>query len=95
MDKTWTIVCYDIRDAKRLRRIAKHMEGYGERLQFSIFRCHLSGVDTQRLRHEMAELMDGEDSVAFLPLCACCSGKVHFLGATQDWDTRDEKVQIY
>ena len=95
MEKAWTIVCYDIRNAKRLRKIAKHMEGYGARLQFSIFRCHLSAADTQRLRHELAMLMEAEDSVTFVPLCVCCSGKVHFLGQTQDWDSRDEKIQIY
>lgn len=94
-NKAWTIVCYDIRNARRLRKVAKHMEGYGERLQFSIFRCHLSPADTQRLRHELAVLMKAEDSVVFFPLCATCSTKVHFLGQSQDWTSRDEKVQIY
>lgn len=95
MDKTWTIVCYDIRNDKRLRKIAKLMEGYGSRLQFSIFRCHLSATNTQRLRHELATLMEAEDSVAFIPVCATCFTKIHFLGQTQDWESHDEKLRIY
>jgi CRISPR-associated endonuclease Cas2 len=33
----WWLVCYDVRDPERLRRAAKHMEGYGERMQYSVF----------------------------------------------------------
>ena len=38
----WWLVCYDVRDPKRLRKAAKHMEGYGERMQYSVFRCWLN-----------------------------------------------------
>ena len=38
----WWLICYDVRDPKRLRKTAKHMEGYGERMQYSVFRCWLT-----------------------------------------------------
>lgn len=36
------IVTYDIADPRRLRKVFKLMKGYGEHLQFSVFRCDLS-----------------------------------------------------
>ncbi len=36
-----TVVAYDITDPKRLARVAKVCEGYGVRVQYSIFECRL------------------------------------------------------
>ena len=38
----WYLVCYDIRDPKRWRRCFKLLKGYGEGLQYSVFRCRLT-----------------------------------------------------
>ena len=55
MSRTRFLVCYDISNPKRLRRIAKTLEGYGSRLQFSVFECPL---DKQRLAEVKARLAD-------------------------------------
>ena len=68
----WYLVCYDVRDDKRLRRCAKHLEGYGTRLQYSIFRCWLSIAGAQQLRWEMTEILDVEDDLMLIPLCGEC-----------------------
>ena len=34
------LVCYDISDDKRLRKVFKTMRGYGDHLQYSVFECH-------------------------------------------------------
>ena len=39
--RVWYLVCYDIRDPQRWRRCFKLLKGYGEGLQYSIFRCRL------------------------------------------------------
>ena len=36
------VVCYDVSDAKRLRTVFKKMHGFGDPLQYSVFRCDLS-----------------------------------------------------
>lgn len=36
------IVCYDVRDPKRLRKTHETMLGYGDPLQYSVFVCDLS-----------------------------------------------------
>ena len=71
-DSKWYLVTYDVRNEKRLRKVAKHLEGYGTRIQYSVFRCWLSAADTQRLCWELTSLLDAADDVLFIPLCADC-----------------------
>lgn len=69
MKRTRFLVCYDISHPKRLRNVAKVLEGYGSRLQLSVFECPL---DAQRLAEIKAELADiihyEEDQVLFVSL---------------------------
>ena len=51
--KLWYLIAYDVREPTRLREVAKHIEGYGERLQFSVFRCRLTERELERLRWEL------------------------------------------
>ncbi len=51
------LVCYDISDAKRWRRIFRAMKGYGEHWQYSVFFCVLKEIDRVRMQSELeAEL---------------------------------------
>ena len=68
----WWLVCYDVRDPDRLRKAAKHVEGYGERMQYSIFRCWLTRLEMERLRWEMTEMLRPEDDLLLIPLCESC-----------------------
>lgn len=47
------LVSYDIAHPKRLHRVAKVCEGFGSRLQYSVFECPL---DKMRLAHLKAAL---------------------------------------
>ncbi len=68
----WWLVCYDVREPKRLRRTAKHMEGYGERIQYSVFRCWLTPRQIECLRWELTKMLEPEDDVLFIPICDRC-----------------------
>ena len=50
IDTKWWLVCYDVHDPDRLRKCAKHMEGYGVRVQYSVFRCWMTRREVERLR---------------------------------------------
>jgi CRISPR-associated protein Cas2 len=43
----WWLVCYDVHDPERLRKAAKHLEGYRERMQYSVFRCWLTRMQKE------------------------------------------------
>ena len=69
--KTWLVI-YDIRNEKRLRRIAKIMERYGERVQKSVFETYCEEATIERMRKEARAVLDKDDSLIILPLCAKC-----------------------
>lgn len=63
------LVCYDIRDPKRLRRIHKLMKAYGEPWQYSVFSCTLKAIDRVRLETALREIMHmREDQVLIIDL---------------------------
>src|SRR5437660_12762692 len=72
----WWLACYDVHDPERLRKAAKHMEGYGTRMQYSVFRCWLTRREMERLRWELTELLDPVDAVLLIPLCGLCVGGI-------------------
>jgi CRISPR-associated protein Cas2 len=52
------LVCYDVSDDKRLRRAYKMMKGYGDPLQYSVFRCELSPAQRQRMKEDLWDLLN-------------------------------------
>lgn len=63
------LIAYDISDPRRLRRVIKVMEAYGQRLQYSVFLCNLSGVELYRWRRDiLREVALNEDSVVQVDL---------------------------
>ncbi len=63
------LVCYDISDDKRLRKVFKTMRGYGDHLQFSVFECHFTPSDLVRCRAELSKIIHhDDDQVLFVHL---------------------------
>jgi CRISPR-associated protein Cas2 len=63
-DERVFIVCYDISDQRRWRRVFKAMHGYGEWIQLSVFQCRLSRRRRAELETRLRELVKtGEDHV--------------------------------
>lgn len=63
------LVCYDIRDPKRLRRVFRTLKGYGEHWQLSVFFCVLKDIDRVRLQTQLeAEMNLKEDQVLIIDL---------------------------
>lgn len=78
------LVSYDVSfedpsGKRRLRRIAKICESYGQRVQYSVFECVVDPAQWARLRHRLLEVYDDErDSLRF-----------YFLG--KNWQRRIEQ----
>jgi CRISPR-associated protein Cas2 len=65
------LVSYDIANPKRLRRVAKTIEGFGVRLQYSVFECPLDGLRLAELKSELSCLVKhDEDQILFISLGA-------------------------
>ena len=63
------LVCYDIRDPKRLRQTHRLMKAYGEAWQYSVFYCTLKPIDRVRLENALREVVNlKEDQVLIVDL---------------------------
>jgi len=64
--KVYVVIAYDIPDDKRRARVAKTLEGYGQRMQYSLFECRITKVQYLRLRARLEDIIDPEeDEVSF------------------------------
>jgi CRISPR-associated protein Cas2 len=61
------LVCYDIRDPARLRRVHKTMKSFGWSMQYSVFVCDLDAIEVFSLRARIGALIaHDQDSVALI-----------------------------
>lgn len=69
MSERLYLVCYDIADAKRWRRIYRIMNGYGEWVQLSVFQCrHGPTRHAEMLQLIGAAIADRHDHVLIIDL---------------------------
>lgn len=75
------LVCYDIPQDKRRTQIAKTLEGFGRRVQYSVFECDLKPAQLQRLREKLEAIIEpSEDDLRFYFLCEACVPRMKRLG---------------
>ncbi|MGE9984801.1 CRISPR-associated endonuclease Cas2 [Desulfovibrio sp. SGI.169] len=86
------LVSYDVNteDAagrRRLRRIARHCQSWGQRVQFSVFECVVDPAQWKHLRAALLSEMDREkDSLRFYFLGSSWRSKVEHWGAKPGYD---------
>lgn len=86
------VVAYDVNTEraegrKRLRRVAKVCESYGQRVQNSVFECWLDGARWTSVKAKLlAEIDDEEDSLRFYFLGENWKGRVEHVGAKPSFD---------
>ncbi|PSO85417.1 MAG: CRISPR-associated endonuclease Cas2 [Cyanobacteria bacterium QS_5_48_63] len=65
------LICYDVVDDYRRNKISQVLEGYGLRVQWSVFECELTKKQCQTLQSKLTRyLNEGEDQVRFYPVSA-------------------------
>ena len=63
------LVCYDIADPKRLRRVFKVCKDFGQHLQLSVFECDLNPAEKLIFEDKLrVEIKREEDQVLFIRL---------------------------
>lgn len=78
------LVSYDISIDKERTKIAKLLEGYGKRVQYSVFECCLPGERYRELYQKLMEIIclgkDEEANIRIYPLCKNCEELVSIIG---------------
>lgn len=64
MERSRYLLAYDVRHARRLRRVHTVAKAYGDSLQYSVFVCDLTRAELVGLKTKLLEEMNpSEDSV--------------------------------
>ncbi len=76
------VISYDISVDKRRAKLAKLLEGFGQRVQYSVFECDLTAAQYQKLERRIAKiLVPGEgDSLRTYRICAACAAQTQIVG---------------
>lgn len=82
------LVIYDVNTTKvsgqkRLRKVAKICEKYGQRVQNSCFECNVDLAQYEFLKHSLKDVMDEKnDSLRFYNLGKHYKNRIEHLGKT-------------
>ncbi|MGB3614806.1 MAG: CRISPR-associated endonuclease Cas2 [Elainellaceae cyanobacterium] len=75
------LICYDVVLDRRRNRVAHLLEGYGMRVQKSVFECLLNDNQYEMLERKLTKYINAEeDQVRFYPMSAHTRRKVNILG---------------
>lgn len=92
------LVTYDVstetaEGRRRLRRVAQACEGFGQRVQKSVFECVLNAGELERLRHRLRkEINHDEDSLRIYRLREPRHRYLQVIGRQPEFDIRDPLV---
>lgn len=85
------LVCYDITHDRRRNRVAHLLEGYGLRVQRSVFECVLDEAQRQLLLRKLEQYLKlEEDQVRFYPMSGHTRRKVMILGIQPERQIDDQ-----
>jgi CRISPR-associated protein Cas2 len=86
------LVTYDVNitsegGARRLRRVAKLCENFGQRVQNSVFECLVDPAQWADLKYKLEREIDaGHDSIRYYFLGANWKRRVEHVGAKESYD---------
>lgn len=86
------IVSYDIGDDHRRTKIARTLEDFGTRVQYSVFECLLDRALFDHMVERLKALIKEDDGIRFYSLCSACERNISILG--KGHVTKDEKYYI-
>jgi len=80
-DRAFYVLTYDIANDRRRLKIARLLERYGERVQYSVFEMWLTPEEWQKIHRQLQRLLEeSEDSLRVYRLCAACRQRILTLG---------------
>jgi len=89
------VICYDISDDRRRRKVATLLEGVGDRVQGSVFEADLDSTLFETVRTSLDDRIDkSEDAVSSYRLCSACAKRTLYSGTQSGTPLWGEEVVI-
>ncbi len=84
---TYDVATQDSAGRRRLRRIARLCQNYGQRVQYSVFECQVDPAQWAVLRAELLDEMDADqDSLRFYRLGSNWRPRIEHVGVKESYD---------
>ena len=89
------VASYDIRDPKRLSKVARRMKNDGERVLKSVFECNLDKQKFEKMKSDIDEIIEPvEDTVRYYVLCEKCVSEVEYSGKGEYFQEDEEYIIV-
>lgn len=90
---TYDVATADAAGRRRLRRVSRLCQDFGQRVQYSVFECQVDAAQWTELRSRLVDEIDrGEDSLRFYRLGANWRSRVEHVGSKPSYDPDDPLV---
>ena len=92
------LITYDVNTEtasgkKRLRKVAKECQNYGQRVQNSVFECIMDNAKAKEVKAKLLEIIDmDKDSLRFYYLGNVYKNKVEHIGAHPGFDVTETLI---
>lgn len=92
------LVSYDIQTSdkkgtRRLRRVAKICQNFGQRVQFSVFECSVDPAMWVHIKQQLIDEIDEEkDSLRFYFLGSNWKRRIEHIGAKETYDVEGPMI---
>ena len=84
---TYDVATGDAAGKRRLRRVARLCQDFGQRVQYSVFECQVDPAQWTRLRARLvAEIDEKSDSLRFYRLGANWRPRIEHIGTKASYD---------
>lgn len=84
---TYDVSTMDADGRRRLTRVAKKCQNFGQRVQNSVFECIVDNTQFRQLKHDLESLIDvNRDSLRFYNLGDHYKTKVAHVGTKKSYD---------
>ncbi|WP_348769953.1 CRISPR-associated endonuclease Cas2, partial [Cylindrospermopsis raciborskii] len=82
-------------NTEQFKWIVKILEGYGDRVQYSIFRSWLTMRSREKLRWELERILTDEDSLLLIRLSNQCVNDIRKYNRPNAWLLPDQCYKIF
>lgn len=87
------VISYDLSNNKLRNKVAKELENYGRRVQYSVFECRISKKQMEQLYEKLLPIMqkEPEGNIRIYRLCMNCEEQIQTIGIKNECMTAAEE----